>query len=151
FRFNYDWFYDDNPQDAVGGTSAPSVARRYSRKGWTAQANHTAVLSPDLVNEARIGYLDGDPVTDWEAQNLSTVYTRARNVPSPLGQPRVSALSRRQSQFADTLSWTTGMNSFRFGFNVARHQSGGTGSEPGTAVLGTFTFKPGTTAPLDQL
>ena len=30
-RMNVDRFYDDNPQDAVGGTNAPSVARRYSR------------------------------------------------------------------------------------------------------------------------
>ena len=40
FRFNFDRFSDDNPQDAVGGGSAPSVARRYSRRTWTAQVNH---------------------------------------------------------------------------------------------------------------
>jgi hypothetical protein len=34
---------------------------------------------------------------------------------------------------------------------VIRHVSGGTGSEPGTAVLGTFTFRNTTTAPIDQL
>ncbi len=67
-RTNFDRFYDDNPQDAVGGTSAPSVARRYSRKSWTAQVNHTAVLSSNLLNEARFAYLNGDPVTHWEAQ-----------------------------------------------------------------------------------
>ena len=151
FRFNYDSFYDDNPQDAVGGTNAPSVARRYSRTGLTGQVNHTAVLNPDLVNEARVAYLNGDPVTDWQAQNLSTVYTRAGNVPFTVGQSRVSDLFSRQFQFADTVSWTTGKHSFRFGAAVARHESGGTGSEPGTAVLGTFTFRPNTTAPLDQL
>src|SRR6185295_12568101 len=41
FRMNVDRFYDDNPQDAVGGTNAPSVARRYSRRAWTVQVNHT--------------------------------------------------------------------------------------------------------------
>ena len=30
-RVNVDRFYDTNPNDAVGGTSAPSVARRYTR------------------------------------------------------------------------------------------------------------------------
>ncbi len=45
FRFNVDRFYDDNPQDAVGGTNAPSVARRYSRRSWSLQVNHTAVIS----------------------------------------------------------------------------------------------------------
>jgi hypothetical protein len=41
FRINVDRFFDDNPQDAVGGTNAPSVARRYTRRSWTAQVNHT--------------------------------------------------------------------------------------------------------------
>ncbi|HEV8121220.1 MAG TPA: TonB-dependent receptor [Candidatus Polarisedimenticolia bacterium] len=151
FRFNFDQFYDDNPQDAVGGTSAPSVARRYSREGITGQLNHTAVISPEVVNEARVAYLWGDPVTNWEAPNLTTTYTRAGNVPFTVGQSRFSDLYSHQFQFADTLSWSRGIHSFRFGTTVARHTSGGTGSEPGTPVLGTFTFKPGTTAPLDQL
>src|SRR5258706_8929594 len=67
-RFNIDRFSDDNPQDAVGGTSAPSVARRYSRRSWTTQANYTSVISAHLLNEARVAYLHGDPVTLWEAQ-----------------------------------------------------------------------------------
>ena len=39
----------------------------------------------------------------------------------------------------------------RFGGSVLHHTSGGTGSEPGTAILGTFAFKNTTTAPFDQL
>ena len=62
-RFNVDRFYDDNPQDAVGGTNAPSVARKYSRRAWTIQANLTSVITPHLLNEARFAYLHGDPVT----------------------------------------------------------------------------------------
>ena len=72
-------------------------------------------------------------------------------MPFTVGQSRFSDLYSHQFQFADTLSWSLGKHSFRFGTSVARHTSGGTGSEPGTAVLGTFTFKPATTAPLDQL
>src|SRR5262249_52588077 len=63
-RFNLDRFFDTNPQDAVGGTSAPSVARRYARRSWTAQANHTSVVSATLLNEVRFAYLNGDPVTE---------------------------------------------------------------------------------------
>ena len=47
-RVNIDRFHDDNPQDAVGGTSAPSVARSYARRSWTMQANLTSVLNADL-------------------------------------------------------------------------------------------------------
>jgi carboxypeptidase family protein len=151
FRMNLDRFYDDNPQDAVGGTNAPSVARKYSRRSVTAQANHTAVINTNLINEARFAYLHGDPVTLWEAQTLSTAYTRSGSVPFTIGQSRASDIFGHQTQFSDTLSWSRGKHYLRFGGSVLRHTSGGTGSEPGTAVLGTFTFKSTTTAPFDQL
>jgi hypothetical protein len=150
-RFNLDRFYDDNPQDAVGGTSAPSVARKYTRRSWTAQVNHTSVISAHLLNEARFAYLNGDPVTLWEAQVLSTTYTRAGAVPFTIGQSRASDIFSHQVQFADTLSWSRGKHYLRFGGSVIHHRSGGTGSEPGTAILGTFTFKNTTTAPFDRL
>ncbi|HEY1240541.1 MAG TPA: TonB-dependent receptor [Bryobacteraceae bacterium] len=151
FRLNVDRFFDDNPQDAVGATNAPSVARVYARRSWTAQLNHSAVLSPSLYNEARFAWLNGDPVTEWDAQTLSTTYTRSGSVPFTIGQSRVANLFGHQAQFSDTLSWTRGRNYLRFGLSVVHHTSGGTGSEPGTAVLGTFTFKNTTTAPFDQL
>jgi hypothetical protein len=150
-RFNVDRFFDDNPQDAVGGTSAPSVARRYARRSWTTQVNHTLVVNPNLLNEARFAYLHGDPVTLWEAQTLSTTYTRAGAVPFTIGQSRASNLWSHQLQFADTVSWSLGKHYLRFGGSVIHHTSGGTGSEPGTAILGTFTFKNTTTAPFGQL
>ncbi len=151
FRMNVDRFYDDNPQDAVGGSSAPSVARKYSRRGWTLQMNHTAVISSRLLNEARFSYLHGDPVTLWEAQNLSTTYTRAGAVPFTIGQSRASNLWSHQVQFADTVSWSSGKHYLRVGGSVIHHNSGGFGSEPGTAILGTFTFKSATTAPFGSL
>jgi hypothetical protein len=151
FRMNVDHFYDTNPNDAVAGTSAPSVARRYTRGSITGNVSDTWVLSPNLLNEARAGYLNGDPVTLWEAQTLSTAYTRAGSVPFTIGQSRESNVHSRQAQFSDTLSWSRGKHTLRLGASVARHTSGGTGSEPGTASLGTFTFLATTTAPFDQL
>src|SRR4029453_5606077 len=100
---------------------------------------------------ARVAYLNGDPVTLWQAQNLSTTYTRAGSVPFTIGQSRASDLFGRQVQFSDTLSWSRGMHYFRFGGSIVHHTSGGTGSEPGTAILGTFTFLNTTTAPFGQL
>ncbi|MEA2174915.1 MAG: hypothetical protein QOD00_2507, partial [Blastocatellia bacterium] len=150
-RMNVDRFSDDNPQDAVGGTNAPSVARRYSRRSWTAQVNHTSVINSNLLNEARFAYLHGDPVTLWEAQTLSTTYTRAGSVPFTIGQSRESDIFSHQVQLSDTLSWSLGKHYLRFGGSIIHHTSGGTGSEPGTAVLGTFTFKNTTTAPFGQL
>jgi hypothetical protein len=150
-RTSFDRFYDTNPNDAVGGTSAPSVARRYTRGALTAQANLTSIVSSNIVNEARVAYLDGDPVTKWEAQDLSTTYTRAGSVPFTIGQSRLTDTYSRQPQVSDTLSWSRGNQTIRLGGSLARHSSGGFGNEPGFAVLGTFTFLNTTTAPFDQL
>ncbi|MEA2239199.1 MAG: hypothetical protein QOC81_3923 [Thermoanaerobaculia bacterium] len=150
-RANVDRFYDDNPQDAVGGTSAPSVARKYSRASWTSQLNHTTVLNANILNEARFAYLNGDPVTKWEAQTLSTTYTRSGSVPFTIGQSRASDLFGHQAQLSDTLSWSKGKHYVRFGASLIRHTSGGFGSEPGTAILGTFAFDNRTLKPFDQL
>ena len=151
FRVNVDRFYDNNPQDAVGGTNAPSVARKYSRRSWTLQANHTTVLGPTLLNETRVAYLNGDPVTLWEAGTLSTAYTRSGSVPFTIGQSRASDLFGRQAQIADALSWSRGKHYLHLGGSLVHHTSGGTGNEPGFALLGTFTFRNTTTAPFDQL
>ncbi len=154
FRFNMDRFHDDNPQDAVGGTNAPSVARLYARRSWQIQVNHTAVINSKVLNEARFAYLNGDPVTLWTAPTISTTYTRGGAVPFTIGQSRFSDLWGHQFQFADTVSWTRGAHYFRFGGSVLHHTSGGTGNEPGAAILGTFTFVttgPSATLPFDQL
>src|SRR4051794_15222866 len=150
-RFNVDRFYDANPNDAVGGTSAPSVARRYTRGAMTGQGNLTSIVGSHVVNEARLAYLDGDPVTLWEAQDLSTTYTRAGSVPFTIGQSRQTDTFSRQLQLSDTLSWDRGNQTIRLGGSLARHTSGGFGNEPGFATLGTFTFLNTTTAPFEQL
>ena len=72
-------------------------------------------------------------------------------MPFTIGQSRSSDIYSHQLQLADTLSWSRGTHTLRFGGSVVRHTSGGTGSEPGQAVLGTFTFLNTTTAPFDQL
>jgi hypothetical protein len=151
WRFNVDRMFDTNPNDAVVGTSAPTVARRYTRESWTTQVNHTATLASNLLNEARLAYLNGDPVTLWEAQSLSTTYSRAGSVPFTIGESRSADLFGRQVQLADTLSWSRNRHTLRFGASVIRHETGGTGSEPGTAILGTFTFLNTTTAPFTSL
>jgi hypothetical protein len=150
-RMSADRFYDTNPNDAVGGTSAPNVARQYTRGAVTGQGNLTSILGANVVNEARLAYLDGDPVTRWEAPTLSTAYTRAGSVPFTIGQSRLTDTYSRQAQFSDTLSWSRANQTIRLGGSLARHMSGGMGNEPGFAVLGTFTFLNTTTAPFDQL
>jgi outer membrane receptor protein involved in Fe transport len=150
-RGNYDHFYDTNPNDAVVGTNAPTVARRYTRGSRSVGANHTQVVRSNVLNEIRFAYLDGAPVTLWEAQNPSTTYTRAGSVPFTIGESRAADIFGRQVQFADTASWARGRHNLRFGGSVIHHTTGGSGSEPGQATLGTFTFLSTTTAPFTAL
>lgn len=151
FRFNFDTMADDNPQDAVSGSAASSVARRYSRRGYTTQANHYWIFSPSLLNEFRFAYLHGAPVTKWESGTIATSYTRGGSAPFTIGQSRLSDLYGHQVQVADTLSWTLRQHYFRFGGSIINHVAGGTGNEPGQPVLGTFTFLAATTAPFSSL
>ena len=153
FRVNVDRFYDTNPQGRRrrherAERRAPLHARLVDRRRPTTPS----VVSPNLLNEARFAYLNGDPVTllggadaldHLHARRLGAVHDR------PVARVRLSSAAR--SQFSDTLSWSRGKHDVRLGGSVARHTSGGTGSEPGTAVLGTFTFLNTTTAPFDQL
>jgi hypothetical protein len=150
-RANVDRFHDTNPQDTVGGTSAPTVARTYSRDGLAVQANHTSVISSSLLNEARFDFLDADPVTDWAPATLSTAYARSGSVPFTIGQSRAANLYSRQVQLSDAVTWSHGRQLLHVGGSATRNQSGGTGGEFGTAALGTFTFRNTTTAPFDEL
>ena len=150
-RANYDHFYDTNPNDAVVGTNAPTVARRYTRGSRSIGVNHTTVVNSSLLNETLFAYLDGAPVTLWEAQNRSTTYTRAGAAPFTIGESRAADIFGHQLQLADAVSWSRGRHNLRFGGSVIHHTSGGSGSEPGQATLGTFTFLSTTTAPFTQL
>ena len=61
--------------------------------------------------------------------------TRSGSVPFTIGESRSADLFSRQVQFADTLSWSRGRHTIRFGGSITHHTSGGSGSEPGQAVL----------------
>jgi hypothetical protein len=154
-RVNVDHMYDTNPQDTVSGTTAPTAAREYTRGGWSLQSNHTAILSTNLLNEARLSFTDADPVTQWSAPVSGTIYQRTAGAsPFKVGANQVSDLYSRQLTFSDTLSWTRDNHTVRFGGAVARHFTGGIGNEPGQQLLGTFTFTgsgPHASLPFDQL
>jgi hypothetical protein len=151
-RVNLDRFYDTNPQDAVSNNVLPSAGRRFTRHTWSVQANETAVLGPTMLNEARFAYLDGDPITNFEAIQPSTQFTRAGAAPFTAGESRRVKVFSRVAQLSDTLTWTRHRHSVRLGGSLARSSSGGDGTEFGSAfTLGQFTVLSSTTRPLDQL
>jgi TonB-dependent receptor-like protein len=149
-RFNLDRFSDDNPQDVVSGTTLPTAGRIFRRHTSSYQLNETAVIGPAMLNEARFEYQHGDPITDFDPLTPSTQFARAGVATE--GESRVSHVWSHQASIADTLSLTHGRHYLKLGGNLARHSSGGDGTEFGGAfTLGQFTINPAVTAPIAQL
>jgi len=149
-RVNVDRFSDNNPQDVVSGTTLPSAGRIFRRYTSSYQVNDTSIISASMLNEARFEYQYGDPITDFDPLTPSTQFTRAGVATE--GESRVSHVWSHQAAFSDTLSWTRGRQFLRLGGSLARHTSGGDGTEFGGAfTLGQFQINPAVTVPVSQL
>ena len=149
-RVNIDRFKDNNPQDVISGTTLPSAGRSFERHTAAFQVNDTMVVSDALLNETRLEYQHGDPITNFNPLTPSTQFTRAGIATE--GESRYSHVWSHQWQLSDTLSWTRGRHYIRSGGSLARATSGGDGTEFGGAfVLGQFTINPARTAPISDL
>jgi outer membrane receptor protein involved in Fe transport len=141
-RLDYDHFTDTNPQDVVGGINLPSSGRDFKRDTESVQVGETAVLSDSAFNDARLVWLNGDPITEFDPHDPSTQYVRPGV--STEGESRFADLTNRQEQLADTVSLALGDHLLKVGGDYVRSKSGGNGQEFGSPfVLGQFTFKPG--------
>jgi hypothetical protein len=151
-RVNVDRFYDTNPQDTVSGVVLPSAARKFQRHAYSLQANETSVLSNSMLNEARVVFLNADPVSSFDPVTPSTSIMRAGSAPFTVGESRFSHIRSRETDFSDTLSWTRAAHYLRLGGNAGYHTSGGDNTEFGSAYIqGQYTANPATTVAPDQL
>jgi len=130
-------FYDTNPTDPWPAQRAQRRAPLHARLG-DGNVSDTWVLSPNLLTEARIVYLNGDPVTLLGSRSRSRPPTPAPPVPFTIGHSRESERPHRQAQFSATLSWSRGNRPFAWAPSSRPHTSGGTGSEP-APLARTFT------------
>ena len=141
-RYALDRFTDTNPQDVVGGNTLPSAGRTFRRETQAVQVGETAVLGADAVNDARLVWQDGDPITEFEPLSPSTQFVRTGV--STEGESRFAKLTNRQTQIADTLSLSRGSHLLKLGGDYSHSRSGGNGQEFGSPfVRGQFTFLPG--------
>jgi len=150
-RTNVDGFYDTNPNGIVGGSSLPTVARTFRRKTYSLAWGETAVLSPSVLNDARIQFQLASPITEFDPVVFSTQYV----VPIGLscgsvacgnftsGTSQSALLLNRQYQVSDTLSLQLHQHQLRFGGSVIYAHSGGNSKEFGGPIyLGSFTYNP---------
>ncbi len=141
-KVNFDRFHDTNPSDAVGGNSLPSAARVFRRRTYTAQLSESTVVSPTALNELRLQFQLGSPITQFEPVGLTSQVVRPGV--STEGESRAANLLNHQYQALDTFSINRGRHAIKFGGDAIHSSSGGLGTEFGSGfVLGQFTLKTG--------
>jgi Carboxypeptidase regulatory-like domain len=150
FRANLDKLMDGNPANGVGGLNLPSTARVFTRNAYSGQLSETATITPTLINQARVSYLLGSPITNFTPVDLGTQYVRPGL--GTTGDSRYGDLQNHQTEFSDTLSVVQGIHALKIGADIIYSSSGGIGQEYGGGyTLGQFTLKPGDTTPIPQL
>ena len=140
-RFSLDRLSDSNPNDAVGALTLPGAARVFRRDTYGAQLNETAVLSSRMVNESRVSFLIGSPITQFTPVTPSTQFV----IPgfATNGESRLANLQNHQWQMADTISLSRGAHELKAGADALYSSSGGLGTEFGSPfLLGQFTLSP---------
>lgn len=106
-----------NNGNGVGNNANSSVRAKYGRFSWT------AIPTSSMVNEFRFGWFNDkqfDYLNDALAIPgigfLGISITGQSNLGTAVDYPRTNPLENRY-QFADTLSWTKGAHSLKFGFD----------------------------------
>ena len=142
-RGSADGFYDTNPNGIVGGSSLPTVARTFRRKTYSVELGDTAVLSPTMVNSARLQFQLASPITEFDPAINGTQFV----VPISSGGTFTSGTSQsalllnRQYEIAETLSVTKGKHQLKFGGDAIYAHNGGNSKEFGGPIyLGKFTY-----------
>ncbi len=148
-RANIDNFSDSNPNGIVGGATLANVARIFRRRTYTGELGETAVLSPRLVNNARLQFQLASPITEFDPVVYSTQFV----VPVSSGGTFTSGTSQsalllnRQYEFSDTLAATLGWHQLSVGASAIDAHNGGNSKEFGGPIfLGRFTYNPCTQA-----
>jgi hypothetical protein len=143
FRSGADAFYDTNPNGTVGGNNLPTVDRIFKRRTYSEELGETAVLSPALVNSARVQFQLASPITAFDP----VVYGTQFSVPISTGGTFTSGtsqsawLANRQYQGSDTLSAIRGRHQLRFGVDTIVAHTGGNSKEFGGPIyLGQFVY-----------
>ncbi len=142
-RSDVDGFHDTNPNGAVGGNSLPTVDRVFRRRTYSEQFGETSVLSPTLVNNARLQFQLASPITEFDPVIYGTQYQVPISTGGTFttGTSQSALLLNRQYEAVDTLSTVRGSHQLKFGADVLVVHTGGNSKEFGGPIyLGQFIY-----------
>ena len=143
FRSSIDGYYDTNPNGAVGGNNLPSVDRVFRRRTYSEELGETATLSPTLLNNARIQFQLGSPITQFDPVVYGTQYVVPISTGGTFtsGTSQSALLMNRQYEASDTLSAVRGRHQLKFGLDMLHSHNGGDSKEYGGPIyLGQFSY-----------
>ncbi len=144
FRTIADSFHDTNPNGTVGGNSLPTVDRIFKRRTYSQEVGETAILSPVLLNNARVQFQLASPITEFDPVVFGTQFQVPVSTGGTFttGTSQSALLQNRQYQFNDTVSASLSRQQLKFGADVLRAHSGGNSKEFGGPIsLGQFLYK----------
>ncbi len=142
-RANTDSFHDTNPNGAVGGNSLPSVDRIFRRRTYSVEASETAVLSPTLLNAARVQFQLAAPITQFDPVVFGTQFVVPVSTGGTFttGTSQSALLLNRQYAASDTLALSHGRHQFKVGADLVYAHNGGNSKEFGGPIfLGQLTY-----------
>jgi Carboxypeptidase regulatory-like domain/TonB dependent receptor len=148
-KINFDNFTDTNPNGIVGGSSLPSVARTFHRRTYSMELGETAVLSPHLVNNARVQFQLASPITEFDpvvygTQFVVPITSLCGNLACGTftsGTSQSALLMNRQYEGSETLAFNRGRNQIVAGGSIIYAHNGGNSKEFGGPIfLGKFTY-----------
>ncbi len=142
-RANFDDFTDTNPNGIVGGASLPTVARIFHRRTYSGELGEIAALTPRLVNNLRLQFQLGSPITEFDPVIYGTQFV----VPISSGGMFTSGTSQnallmnRQYELSETLSVVRSRQQIDLGVSIIDSHNGGNSKEFGGPIfLGKFTY-----------
>ena len=144
-RGNLDAYSDTNPNGIVGGSTLPNVARVFHRRTYSLVFGDTAVLSPNLLNNARLQFQLASPITEFDPVVYGTQYVVPINGLATFtsGTSQSALLMNRQYEMNDTVSATLGHHQINFGADALIAHTGGNSKEFGGPIfLGKFMYQP---------
>jgi hypothetical protein len=128
----------------VGGNQLPSIDRIFKRRTYSEELGETAILGPRLVNDIRLQFQLGSPITQF----APVIYGTQFEVPISTGGTFTSGASQsalllnRQYEANDTVSITEGRQQIRLGADVIAAHNGGNSKEYGGPIYdGRFLYK----------
>jgi hypothetical protein len=138
----------------TGGSLPPFGLRHSFRLGRSGQLSWTHILSPNLVNEARIGatrqknsirtpYVGSQILSEVGIEGVATTGVPTVPIMSVAGittanQVPYFVYPDNSFQETDNLTWTRGAHTMRYGFTVVRDQSASV--DAGGSVYGQYNF-----------